>query len=114
MDKIIEIEKTVDRENLIYRASKYTYSFIIFQTIKNFGRDVYNGKITLKQVDNDQSSLLVEIMNFKKQVKRKNPEEKQEKKDILKNICNIFNSRERVLDAFESEIFPIKDKGTGF
>ena len=27
MDKIMEIEKTVDRENLIYRASEYTYSF---------------------------------------------------------------------------------------
>ena len=27
MDKIMEIEKTADRENLIYRASEYTYSF---------------------------------------------------------------------------------------
>ena len=27
MDKIMQIEKTVDREKLIYRASEYTYSF---------------------------------------------------------------------------------------
>ena len=26
----------------------------------------------------------------------------------------FFNGRERVLDAFESKIFPIKTKGTGF
>ena len=26
----------------------------------------------------------------------------------------LFNGRERVLDAFESKIFPVKDKGTGF
>ena len=44
MDKIMEIEKTVDRETLIYRASEYTYSFQNFQTIKSCGRDIYNGK----------------------------------------------------------------------
>ena len=27
MDKIMQVEKTVDREKLIYRASEYTYSF---------------------------------------------------------------------------------------
>ena len=32
MDIIMEIEKTVDREKLIYRASEYTYSFQNFQT----------------------------------------------------------------------------------
>ena len=105
MDKIIEIEKTVDRENLIYRASKYTYSFIIFQTIKNFGRDVYNGKITLKQVDNDQSSLLVEFMNFKKQVKRKNPEEKQEKKIFLKTYVIFLIVEKEFLTLLKVKYF---------
>ena len=80
MDIIVEIEKTVDREKLIYRASEYTYSFKRFQIIKTFGRDIYNGEITLKEADNDQSNLLVEIMNFKKKVKPKNPEKKQHKK----------------------------------
>ena len=64
MDKIMEIEKTVDGENLIYRASEYTYSFKNFQTIKTFGRDIYNGKIILEKADNkDQENLLIEIMN---------------------------------------------------
>ena len=35
-------------------------------------------------------------------------------KDILKNLYALFESRERVLDAFESKIFPIKIEGTGF
>ena len=69
MGKIIEIEKTVDREKLIYKASEYTYSFQNFQTIKTFGRDIYNDKITLKEADKDQTNLLVEIMNFKKKNK---------------------------------------------
>ena len=48
LNKIKEIEKTVDTENLIHRASEYTYSFKKFKTIKTFGRDIYNGEITLK------------------------------------------------------------------
>ena len=79
MDKIMEIEKTVDKEYLIYRASEYTYSFKNFQTIKTFGRDIYNGKITLKEADNNQANLLVEIMDFKNNTSPKDSE-KQKKK----------------------------------
>ena len=50
---------TVDRENLYYRTNEYTYNFRNFRTINTFGRDIYNGKITLKEADEDQSSLLV-------------------------------------------------------
>ena len=57
----------IDRENLVYRTNEYTYSFQNFRTINTFGRDVYNGKLTLKEADEDQSNLLVEIMNFKKE-----------------------------------------------
>ena len=49
----------------------HTHNFKIFQTINTFGRDIYNGKITLKEGDKDQSSLLVEIMDFKKKTKPK-------------------------------------------
>ena len=33
-------------------------------------------------------------MNFKKKTKPQDPEEKQEKKDILKNLCALFEDRE--------------------
>ena len=53
-------------------------------------------------------------MNFKKQVKQKNPKKKEQKEVILKNLYNFLEGRERVLEVFESKIFPIKSKGTGF
>ena len=109
-----EIEKTVGKENLIYRASEYTYSFKSFQTINTFGNDIYNGEITSKEADDNQVNLLVEIINFKKKTKAQDPEKKQERKDILKILYALFEGRERVLDAFESKIFPIKTKDTGF
>ena len=46
LNKIKEMDKFVDKEILIYRASEYTYSFQNFETIKTFGRDTYNGEIT--------------------------------------------------------------------
>ena len=77
LNEIREIEKTVDRENLFYRMNEYKYNFQNFRTINTFGRDIYNGTITLKQADKDQSDLLVEILNFRRQLKPKKYREKQ-------------------------------------
>ena len=41
MDKIMQIGKTIDRENLVYRASEYTYNFNNFQALTTFDRDIY-------------------------------------------------------------------------
>ena len=51
LHEIKEIEKNVDREKLIYQTDEYTYSFKNFQIIKFFGRDIYEGKITIKEAD---------------------------------------------------------------
>ena len=39
---------------------------------------------------------------------------KKKKDDIVKNLYAPFDGRERILDAFESKIFPVKNKSTGF
>ena len=74
LDKIKEIDKNVDKEKLIYKTDEYTYSFKIFQTIKTFGRDIYEGKIIIKQAEEYQADLLTEIMSFRKNTKPKNQE----------------------------------------
>ena len=52
LDKIKEIEKNIDREKLIYKTNEYTYSFKNFQTIKTFGRDIYEGKTNINEAVN--------------------------------------------------------------
>ena len=79
LDKIKEIENNVDREKLVYKTNEYTYSFENFQTIKTFGKDIYDGTITLKEADDYQTDLLVEIMNFRKKTKPKSPEKKRKR-----------------------------------
>ena len=80
IDKIKKVEKSVGREKLRYSTSKYTYNYKNFQTISTFGRNIYNGTITKKEADEDQSDFLVENLNFKKQVKPKTPEKKTTKR----------------------------------
>ena len=79
IDKISKIKKTVDREKLVYEASEYEYNFQKFLTIRTFGRDIYNGEITLKEADEYQSSLLNEIKNFSDKTKPRG-EKKNKKK----------------------------------
>ena len=96
LDKIKEIEKNVDREKLIYETNEYTYSFKNFQTIKTFGRDIYEGKITFKKANEYQTDLLAEIMSFKKYPKPRSREKKKKKKLFLKT-CIIFLKVEKKL-----------------
>ena len=55
-----------------------------------FGRDIYEGKITVKEADEDQSSLLNEIRNFDHKKRPQNDKKKREKKVVLENLYNFF------------------------
>ena len=90
LDKIKEIEKNVDREKLIYETNEYTYSFKNFQTIKTFGRDIYEGKITIEEANEYQTNLLAEIMNFRKNTKPRSQEKKTRKRNCSGKLAYFF------------------------
>ena len=97
LDKIKEIEKNVDREKFIYETNEYTYSFKNFQTIKAFGRDIYEGKITIKEADEYQKDLLVKIMNFRKTKKKKKSKKKNKEEKVFLKTFIIFGREEKKL-----------------
>ena len=97
MDKISEIEKNVGREKLVYRSSEYTYSFQNFQIIRTFGRDIYNGEITLNEANEDQTSLLAEIINFKNKTKPRGTKKKQKKRDVLQTCITFLRVEKKYL-----------------
>ena len=55
LDKILKIEKNVDREKLVYETNQYTYSFKNFQTIKTFAEIFMKLKLRLKNLMNIKS-----------------------------------------------------------
>ena len=90
INNILKIEKNVDREKLVYDAGKYRYYFRKFNTIRTFDEDIYDGKTTLEEADEDQSDLADEINKFIKETSPKNYDKKQEKK-LLQKTCIIFS-----------------------
>ena len=82
LDKIKEIEKSVDREKLTHKTNEYTSSFEDFQAIKTFGRDIYEGKITIKEADEYQADLSLEIMNLGK-IRNHGVEKKNKKQKLF-------------------------------
>ena len=83
INKIKELEINVDREKLLYEARKKTYNFRIFDTIRTFGKDICNDKITLEEADKDQSDLADGIDKFIKETKPK----KNKKKNCYKKLA---------------------------
>ena len=104
-NKFKELEKMVHRENLVYITNEYTYSFENFRKISTFGRDIYNGKITLKEANKDQSDLLVEILNFRKQVKPRCLEKNNRKKMFLKTYIVFLKLEKEFLTFLKAKYF---------
>ena len=104
-DKIEEIEKTINREKLVYKATEYTYDFRDFITIRTFSRDIYEGIITLEEADNDQPNLLNEIRNFKDKTRPQNDKKKKKKKLFLKTCIIFLRQEKKFLTAFLVKYF---------
>ena len=64
INKIKEYEKTISRDNMIYRSSKERFKFKTFKTIRSLG-NIYSGKITMDKAEEEQSDLTEYIFNFK-------------------------------------------------
>ena len=94
INRILKVEKNVDREKLVYDSGKYTYDFRMFNTIRTFGEDLYEGKITLEEADEDQSDLTDMINEFTKETRPRNSGKKQEKNPLQK-ACIIFSMQEK-------------------
>ena len=95
----------MDREKLVYETKTDTYVFRIFRTIRTFGEDIYNGKITLEGANESQANLVEEIEKFNNKTKPKKKENKEKKDIVNKNLYNFYNGREMVLNTFKSKKF---------
>ena len=103
----------MDREKLVYYVDNRVYDFRTFKTIRTFGKDIYEGNITLKEADDEQSYLAIEIDHIIKDTITKNANKKQQRKIVTKNLRDLLKGREMFLNGFKSNIFLTKSIGTG-
>ena len=93
------------RKKIEYETNECTYSFKNFQTRKTFGRDIYEDKISIEEIDEYQKDLLVKIMSFKKNTKPRSQERKQEKKLFLKTCKNFGRVEKKLLTPLNVKYF---------
>ena len=105
VDKVKEIEKNKDKEKLIYETDEYTYSFKNFQTIKTFGRDIYEGKITIKEADEYQADSLTEIMSFSFKYENQDVKKKSKKKLLLITYIIFLRVEKKLLMLLKAKYF---------
>ena len=68
---------------MVYYSSKEPFDFRIFKTIRSFGDDVYNNKITINEADQKQSDLVEYIMNFNNKTRPKTKDDRKIRKIFL-------------------------------
>ena len=57
-------KKKINRNNLKYEKNKRIHDFQQFKTKRSFGVSNNSGEITINEVDEDQSNLLENIVEF--------------------------------------------------
>ena len=57
---------------MIYYSSKEPFGFKTFKTIRSFGENVYSGKITVTEANEEQADLMEHVFNNKARPKNKN------------------------------------------
>ena len=81
VDEIKEYEENINRKHMIYNSSKESFDFNTFKTIRTFGEDIYNNKITIIEADQEQGDLVNYISNFNNKARpRSNIDKKKLKK----------------------------------
>ena len=71
------MKKKVNRNNIIYYSSKKPFDFNVFKTIRSFGENIYNGKITINEANQEQADLLEYNSNFNNKARTKNKDDKK-------------------------------------
>ena len=62
-----------------YETSKYLYDSQQVQTIRSFGDNIYNGKISISEADKKQHNFLNSILEFNNKARRRLKADKEKK-----------------------------------
>ena len=101
---------------MVYKATKKTYDFRKFKTIRAFGNEIRNNVINDDMATDEQKQLTKYIEEFSRSTRPNNPESKKIKKEIIDSALALLQGREMVFTAVKSGIFPRSEEsleGTG-
>ena len=97
---------------MVYKGTNKTYDFRNFKTIRAFGNEIRNNVISLDTT----SEFIKSYLRFYEKTKPRDPEQKNNKSDVLNSVSGLVKGREMVLTAFKSGIVQVSKespKGEG-
>ena len=106
MGEIEDANDYIDIYKLAFIGSnKENFNFNIFRMPLNFLSDIYNGKISLKEVEFKQRDLKKEIDELHFNYKSKNKKEKEKINRVLMQANDLLEYKNKIIDAFKEGIF---------
>ena len=104
MDKIEDAEDDIDIYKLGFTDNK-KFNFNTLRMPLNFLSAIYNGKVSLKEAEISQKNLEKKIGELKFNYKSESAEEKEEINRVLMQANDLFEYRDKVIDAFKNGTF---------
>ena len=105
--EIRQLENDIKLNEVDYKAKiwkkKHNFRKISFSIILSM--NMHTGFLSVEDTDKEQSKLLKELNDLNK------GDKPFENKPFLKSVGFLFDVREKVLNSFKSDIFPIKNLG---
>ena len=69
--------KKLNRNDMTYYSSKEPFDFKIFKTKRSLGENIYSGKVTINEADQEQADLVEYILNFNNKARTENRDDKK-------------------------------------
>ena len=117
IDDIKNWEEKIKRNDWIYKANKYKYSFQQYEVIDLiasyfwkqyfFGESIYTGKINIDEYEMYQNNLLKKLIEFNEKSRPRTVEGK-DKKNTFQIVIALYEGWVSILNTFRSRIFLIK------
>ena len=106
MDEIKDADHDINIHMLAFIGSnKKKFNFNTFRMPLNFLSAIYNGEISLKEVETSQRNLEKKIEELKLDYRPKNEKEKEEINGGLMQANDQFEYRDKIIDAFKDGTF---------
>ena len=108
LDEITGWGEPFNKINIKYETNKRLYDFQQLKAIKYIGESLTGGKIITKEVDEDQSNLTENTVEFNNKSRPSAEEEKIKKRNTFGSANVLYEGRELILNAFKIGVFPLK------
>ena len=106
MDEMKDTDDEIDKYKFVFIGNnREKFNFNTSRMPLNFLSDISNGEISLKEAEISQRNFVKKIKELKFGFRPKNEKEKEEINGVLMQANDLFQYRDKIIDAFKDGHF---------